>query len=366
MSTVLLVSKALVPPWNDSSKNLARDVAEGLTRYEPVALTDRSGRWAPSRGRAEPIYPPASGLSPGLSAQLRVLAHLVTGSRERLWHLFFAPNPKTSFAARTIARARKIVTVHTVCSRPRNLRRARHLLFADRTVVLSRHTEDALLEAGVPADRLRRVPPAVPPLSPLSSSERHEARRTLGLPIDAVLLLYAGDLELGDGADRTLEAFRHAPRDTILVMACRAKTSGAARAERRLRERAHALRLADRVRWLGETRHILALIGTVDVVALPTTDLYAKMDLPLVLLEAMWLARPVIVAANTPAAELAEGDAARSVSNDEELAGVLGDLLSSESSRSVLGRAARRAAEARYHTAGMVSAYELVYDEVSR
>ncbi|HJL18900.1 MAG TPA: glycosyltransferase, partial [Sandaracinaceae bacterium LLY-WYZ-13_1] len=158
MPTVLLVSKALAPPWNDSSKNLARDVAAGLDAYEPVVLGDGAGRWRPPRGRVEPLYAAPSAYAPGLSAQLRVLRRLALGRRESLWHFFFAPNPRSSLAGRALATVRRAPTVQTVCSRPRDLAGARRLLFADRTVVLSRHTRDALRDAGVPDERLALVP----------------------------------------------------------------------------------------------------------------------------------------------------------------------------------------------------------------
>ena len=365
MANVLLVSKPLVPPWNDSSKNLARDVAAGMSRHVPVILGDGSGRFAPPRARVEAVYRGSGGFAPGLGAQLRVLARLALGGRADLWHFFFAPNPKSSTAGRALARIRRVPTVQTVCSRPRAMAGARRLLFADRTVVLSGHTRDALIENGVAADRLELVAPGVPPLAPLDASERQRARASFGLP-DAPLVLFAGDLELGDGAPRIVDAFvRQRERDAVLVMACRAKTTGAAAAEAALRGTLERAGVGDRVRWIGETPRIHALVGAADVVALPSTDLYAKMDLPLVLLEAMWMERTVVVAAGSPAAELADGAAAVAVDpRPEALAAELDALLLDVARREAIGRAARRAAEERYHPDRMVRAYESIYDRL--
>ena len=47
-----------------------------------------------------------------------------------------------------------------------------------------------------------------------------------------------------------------------------------------------------------------ALLQAVDVVAFPVDDLYGKVDLPLVLLEALAVGTPVIVAAGGPLEEL--------------------------------------------------------------
>ncbi len=363
MARVLFVSKPLVPPWNDSGKNLARDVAAGLRRHEPIVMSDASRAWRPPRGRVEAIYAGSGRFAPALSAQLRVLARLAAGPRAELWHFFFAPNPRSSAAGRACARLRRAPTVQTICSRPRRPDRARALLFADRSVVLSRRTYLELREAGVAAERLVHIPPAVPPLAVPSDEARRAARRALGLPLDAPLLVYPGDLELGEGAPRTLEAFAGLGREPILVMACRAKTARAAEAERALRERARSLGIAPRVTWLGETPRIHDLLGAADVVLLPSTDLFAKMDLPLVLLEAMWLARAVVVASDGAAAELAE-DGAALAAPAEALAGALAELVEDGAARRALGEAARRAAAARFAPDRMAAAYETLYDRV--
>ncbi len=41
MPEVLFVSKPVAPPWNDSNKNLVRDLARGMTRYRPHVMVPR-------------------------------------------------------------------------------------------------------------------------------------------------------------------------------------------------------------------------------------------------------------------------------------------------------------------------------------
>jgi glycosyltransferase involved in cell wall biosynthesis len=152
-------------------------------------------------------------------------------------------------------------------------------------------------------------------------------------------------------------------RDTHLVMACRAKTAGARQAEAELRAHAEAAGVAASITWLGETPHIHALLSAADVVSLPSVDLYAKMDYPLVLLEAMSLGRPVIVARTSAAAELAQGDAARCVdASAEAVAAELEGLLDDAEAMRALGARAALAVQERYHYRVMARAYEAVYD----
>jgi glycosyltransferase involved in cell wall biosynthesis len=364
MSRILLISKPLAPPWNDSSKNLVRDLALGLTRHEARGLGRRTGPESVGRVQLEPFYPAErSGFSPALRENARVLLRLLGGPRADLWHFFFAPNARASRAALFAARVRRTRTVQTVCSVPRDDADLGRVLFGDRIVVLSRHTEARFLAAGIAAERIVRIPPAAPPLEPLDEARKSALRGTLGLDARAPLLLYPGDLEFGSGARLVLEAHAKLPRNVCLALACRAKTPEARRVETDLRAQSQALGTAERVSWVGETPHILDLLGTADVVALPSDVAYAKMDYPLVLLEAMALARPVIVATGTPAAELTEAGGALAVEPDAEaLTAALAPLFGDTDARTRLGTAARNQALSAFTRARMARDYELLYD----
>lgn len=369
MASILFISKPVVPPWNDSGKNLVRDLARGLRRHRATVMT-RALAESPAPGvELAHVYAPHSGgFAPGVLDQARVFAHLLSARGHAAWHFFFAPNPRSCTAGRIATRIRRLPSVHTISSAPRDAQTSARQLFADVNVVLSRHTEQKLRDANLPASRLTRIAPAIEPLTPLDRGQREDARRLLGLPLDAPVALYPGDLEFGGGAQLTVEAFRD-PRlaQVALVLACRAKTVHARAAEAELRARVASLGLTSRVHWLGETAHIHALLGCADLVLLPATDLYAKMDYPLVLLEAMSLARPVIVARGTPAAELCEGEAACAVdANADALADSLCTLLDDAQAREELGARATSAVLTRYTAAVMAQQYEAVYDALLR
>ncbi|HEX5658370.1 MAG TPA: glycosyltransferase family 4 protein [Polyangiales bacterium] len=356
MADVLMVSKALAPPWNDSGKNLVRDLARGMTRHRPTLMVGDVDPGVP-QARLAHVYRGGVGFAPALSDQARVFAHLLTARGASLWHFFFAPNPRSCAAGGLAKRLRRKRTLHTISSAPREPRALVPLLFADRNVVLSRHTERRFLEAGLAPERLARIAPAIEPLAP-----RQVARASLGLPASAPLVVYPGDLEFGEGAHLMIEAARALP-DVLFVMACRTKTASAREEERTLQRRIAAHGLGARFRFVGETARIHDLLATADVVALPSRDLYAKMDYPLVLLEAMSLERAVIVATDSAAAELTEGDAACAVDvKGEALAATLQRLLADDEARAQLGSAARARVLAQYSYTTMAAAYEALYD----
>src|SRR5262249_47465964 len=160
-------------------------------------------------------------------------------------------------------------------------------LFGDRIVALSRFTYDKLVADGAEPARIQVIPPSVAPIAEPPPERLARVRAELGLP-DGPLVVYPGDIEMSQGAPLFAAA---APqifarsRGWTLVFACRKKTPHADEAERRLRE--DLAPFGDRVRFVGEVRHLPDLLAVSTVVAFPVDDLYGKVDLPIALLEAM-------------------------------------------------------------------------------
>lgn len=104
---VLMVSKPIVPPWSDSGKNLVRDIVAHTPGYRFHVLVTRGAPAPFPDAVAEPIYGDAGAYAPSLAENLRVLRRLARPDRVPLYHFFFAPNPRTSTAARWILRLKR-------------------------------------------------------------------------------------------------------------------------------------------------------------------------------------------------------------------------------------------------------------------
>ncbi len=367
---VLMVSKPVAPPWNDSSKNLVRDLALAGRRFSYHVLTPDAAELAGEAVRAEPIYGRARGAhTPPLQQNLLVLARLLARDRCALTHFFFAPNPRATVAARLALGLRARRTVQTVCSIPRDFSRPERLLFADQVVVLSRFTLDHFLEVGVPASRLTLIPPAIAIPDPPDAAARLEARRRHGFPDDAVVVLFPGDYQFSTAADTFARAIV-ALRDLAgvrFVFACRIKQRASLAEEARLRTLLHGAGVLDRVRMLREVSEMPGLLAASDLAVLPADSLYAKMDLPLVLLEAMARELPILVPDEPPLSELLEGaevGVALRPRDPEALAAAIRALAGSAPRRRELGLRARAAAIARYSIAEVSSRYEDLYQSL--
>jgi glycosyltransferase involved in cell wall biosynthesis len=361
--SVLLVSKPLAPPWNDGSKNLARELAEGAIALEARRVHGFVPRGAEAPSGLVPHTVPGPSLDRATAASM--LTSLATSRGIGLWHFVSAPTARTSRVARALATIRRRRTVQTIASAPPDDVRLGDVVFADRVVVLSRATRARAIAEGVEPSRLRLVPIAISPPPPPSAESiaAVRAKHALG---ERVVITFPGDLEHGAGAERMLEACaRMAERASItLVLACRDKTQRASARREELARRARAA--AVDLRTIGETPSIHALLAASDVIALPTDSLYAKVDHPLVLLEAMHLGRPVLVSRGTAAHELAEDGGALGADFDAAALASALDRLAREPAWRAHWSACGRALVASRTVREMALAHESIYSELSR
>lgn len=108
MQRVLLVSKPLAPPWNDSGKNWARDIARfasaGVVHHVMVPRGSDALLGTPNVV-PEPIYRAQGAFSPAVLEKSRALAQLLRRTCDVV-HLCFAPNPQSNHLARAALRWR--------------------------------------------------------------------------------------------------------------------------------------------------------------------------------------------------------------------------------------------------------------------
>jgi glycosyltransferase involved in cell wall biosynthesis len=127
-----------------------------------------------------------------------------------------------------------------------------------------------------------------------SDAEKTALRAALGLPTEAPLMLFAGDLRSPrKGLDTVLEALAKLPTDVHLIVAGEARRSPYPAAA----ERAG---LADRVRFVGFRRDLADVMRACDMFVLPTH--YDPFGL--VILEAMACGLPPITTSEAGASEV--------------------------------------------------------------
>lgn len=352
---------------------MVRDVATHLTRVEPTVmsipgappLTAFPGSTAVQTASA---YGAPGGFTPAFSANLRAASWVLLHSRAHVWHFVFAPNARTSGAGRLMKRLRSVPVVQTVASPPRSFADPERLFFGDVVVAQSTWTRESIESSyessGLPAPRLAVIPPPVPDLTEPSVADVQRVRRELGLAPSQRYLLYPGDLETSSGGEASAALAERLPPavpDVVLVFAYRKKTARAPEIAARLAARlpkAHT-------RFVADTPDILALVRGAAGLVFPVDDLWGKVDLPIVLLEAMALGVPVIALDQGPLRDLRGVLKVPSLDVNAWLDALI-RLLNDEAQRLRVATEQRAALE-EHHRPGVVArAYEDWYLELTR
>jgi len=270
---------------------------------------------------------------------------------------------------RLLAGSRRVPVLQTIASPPKSFERPGRLLFGDAIVAQSRWTLERMQRAleqepraRAARARLELIPPPLSAPASRSSAALAAARSELGIAPETPILTYPGDLETSGGARAVAELvapLSRAIEDLVVVFAYRAKSPRASEVARSL------ARTLDprRVRIKGDVGDVLALIQTSSAVLFPVDDLWGKVDLPIVLLEAMSLGVPIVTYDWGPLAEL--GGALHVPTGDHQalLSATLA-VLAEESLRARIV-SEQRAAVARRHDASVVArAYEQLYLEL--
>jgi phosphatidylinositol alpha-1,6-mannosyltransferase len=366
-STVLLVTPPSASPLLSGTSVLARSLATHGEDFHYRMLSHPSAPALEGPVSLDPIY--SGG---GLSRTLKMLGRVVTGSRCAIHHYFFAPHPRAVTVVRGAALLARRPTVHTVPSAPAPHLNPTSLLFADRTVVMSEATALLFASSGAPTPRVIR-PGTTVPERPLP---RAEARGKVAASLpglgwgDAPVFLYPGDASFSDGAATFVEAAGQLASEhpeARFALACRAKTPHGAQVLAQVHARAAALGLSGRLDTLGVVDDMEALLAAVDAVVLSVDTLYAKIDVPLVLLEAMALGTPAIVSDLPSLAELpvlGEGVLAVPRSDPGALAAAMAGLLRDPVRLAMMGQAAAQMVVHHFDAREMTAHYERLYEEI--
>jgi hypothetical protein len=364
--TILFVSKPITEPFHDGTKCLVRDLALGCREHHAVVMGVEGdpATWAAgSDVEVARAYAHGGSFAPTLGSNLRAARWLMTSARADLWHFVFAPNSRTSRAGRWLSRWRKVPVVQTVASPPRDFRGIERLLFGDVVVAQSDWTKRRISANCRRPLPIEVIPPPVPNLVPPAPERVHAARQTLGIPAEAPMFVYPGDVEQAAAVaavEGVMDAIWTRLPAAVFVFAYRPKTAAAPDRARGLEERTNP-RL---VRVAGDVRDILGLIAGAAAVLFPVDDLWGKVDLPIVLLESMALGVPVIAFAFGPLRELG-GIVQISLGDRTALAEACVRVAEDARWRDAIAAAEQRTIEEKHRASVVVRQYERLYADLT-
>lgn len=289
-------------------------------------------------------------------ATYRALRHHLDESGPDIVH---AHLPSTGILARFLSRAPVVYTEHNVVSSYRQPTRAlnRATYRKNRRLIA---VSDAVAEsvAGYPGPAPIVIPNGVS--VSVEPEEAMAARIELGIPDDAVLIAHVGNIRPHKGHSNLIRAVAGLKQrgDRFHVVSIGGeKYPGDLE---RIRGEAEAAGVSDVFHALGRREDALAFVGAADLMANPSDH----EGLPLAILEAMSLGKPVVATAvgGVPSV-IRDGENGLLVppADADALAGGIASLISDEGLRARLGKQAAEDAAAKHGLGPMIKEVESVY-----
>lgn len=362
---LMIGSLPLAAPWNGADKNIARAIVstDSATEYHVQSGTHELWPEGVVVRRTE-----RPGAMPTLRERLASARLLMTGSSSvDVVHMVASVVGSNSLPARALtawSRVTRMPIVHTVPGVGVPLVR-RELFPGATTVVFSDDSANRLMRAGVPD-----VVHVFPPLDLASivanvdgAFLRHELR------LGSRPILYPTHLDHDNGIREAILALAQLRPElgaVSLVVAARGRShQNLDAALDELRSFALEVGVADRVVLLHDVAEMHDLIAACELTILVPRELHGKMDLPLVILEAHALHRPVIITDRPPLSEaLLGGGVAVPFGDVEALAAEIDGLMMSSDRRRRLALEGRRRLVELVDRAWTADSYRRLYEQV--
>jgi glycosyltransferase involved in cell wall biosynthesis len=359
---IRIISRPIAPPWDSGSMNMAYGVGICLseiqhTVYMPVV----QGFHPPAENViAEPVYTKRIF---GLGQKVRLMGHLLAAQPADVVHFFLGVTPVTAAVLSTVVKIRRTPAVLTLTHVPKQGRQP--AAFGQRIVTYSVYLARLLQQSGF--EGVVHIPPGVDEqiFHPCVDGDR--AGRVLHIPSDVPVVLYGGEC----GRSATLETLLKALSICLsnhsrayFVLACRTRSKYEQARMRELIQQLQNVPWGRNVIVRGQISDMRSLIARANVCILPLRHTYGKVDVPLFLLEAMAMAKPIVITDIAPLNELLEEPVGLAVPVGDEVAlaqAIERMLVEGES----YGARGRQLVERRYTLRQTTRRYERLYAELS-
>lgn len=322
---IKIISKSPSPPWNDSAKNIIKAILENIKNFNIEYYSDGKTKFSDNHIENK-IYDKDTSYSLSLSQQVSVFLNLLKPDyRNSIYHYFFSPNIKTSLATSFIQKLKYQPSIQTVLSLPKTFDTPELLFFGSQIVTMSDTAKLRLNKLGF--ENVTRIYPGID-IETFNKDEILYERNKFGINNETLTILYAGDYN--SSLYPYLEFIKEQEtkdKNYKFIFAIREKSE---------KDKKELFNLKLKIKKLGISRTFLKLYQELkdfkklllasDVLIMTQTDLYAKMDIPLVILEAMAYKKSIILFDNPFFREIDKDDNIFITKSFQELSIILSNI----------------------------------------
>ncbi len=369
--TILLATRALVPPWDEASKNFAYFLAKSITAHRltvfttPTVLAD-----LPPHVTQDPCY---TGAHLDFNQKLRLLNALRSHRDDfDITHYIFTPTRRNTSMIKFLTHPTRGKTIQTIATLREDLYKPselRNLFFADHLVVYSDYSKTRLGKLGF--TNVSRIYPGIDLDLYRPKAKDPEAMKLFDLTASDFVVMYPGEyMRLGATdmlAEWLVSHYRNHPdSDVKFVFACRVKHDDDAMKKNEIKRAFERAGVIDHIRFTDTYDDMPTLYGIADVVVFPVNDMRGKFDVPLVIIEAYACGKPVILSDLPIFGEFSGSDFCVTIPRGDMIAlsEKLASLKENKEIRDTLGRNARTFVENNFDLKKTVAEYESLYESL--
>jgi len=248
----------------------------------------------------------------------------------------------------------------------------RRLLSAvDRVAALTNNIKESVESVGVDEGRIRVIPPAIDTtvFNPQVSGDK--LRASLGIGRDDKLILFVGNLTKTKGIHVLIRSFgkvvNEFPKAELLIVTHASKEM-LAREMRAILPTINTLHLERNVAFMGITSRFPEVLAACDVFVVPFLNTLGPSDLPLPLVEAMAMAKPVVATKVGGISELLteESGSLTTPNSPSHLAHAIMKVLRNRRAAQTRATKASESVRKRFSVSRVAKITESLFEEVAR
>ncbi len=371
MKKILLITRPIAPPWDEASKNFAFSLAKDLQDVENFQLhlmTNGPVLELPKQIIQQQIYTHSEN-DFDVFQKMRLFWFLLWNAKNfDIIHLLFTPTKLNIFFIKLLLTFSKAKTLQTVATLREDIysdEEIKKLMFADSIITYSDYAKNKLEQLDV--KNVQRIYPGID----LEKYSPQETRSKIeGYAEKDFVINFAGEYTRLGAMDDVLDAFIEVSKkipNAKLSMAVRVKNEKDAVKKIEVIEKLKKNQLLNRVFFHDDGKFNMAdIYNLADVSIFPVRNMRGKFDVPLVVIEAMACAKPVIIS-NLPILKEFSSTENAIVSDPtiaQQLVQNLIDLFENKEKCDNLGAAARKYVTENFDIKTVSRQYEDLYNSM--
>lgn len=318
MKNVLMVSRAISPPWDEASRNLVKEIVSRTEGLKFHVLTDKEKVFNGENIVHHKIYTSRENT---FFQKLKLLMFLFKRRKEfDVYHLCFTPEKASSFFIKAMIDKRKVIQSVPYLTEKVKKGDYKRLIHSESVIVPSEATKNELAYSGIKNAKV--IPPGVDTKRFSPERDRALDKKKFNLT-GKKNIIWAGDLSTGAALEKLFIIMQDVLADSeeaIFVIASRIKEKRDSVRHNALKVRVKDLGMEKRVIFMQTVDDMASLISACEILIYPLMPGFKrKIDVPYVVVEAMASGLPVVISDVAPLNEAIKDGVEKLVKGEDPL-----------------------------------------------